>query len=85
MIQGLSGRRKVLKSLACGPDWWGRSPVRLSGAQLWRPLHSVGLLVRTLGGRILVNRELPLWADTSASRLLLEVCIPNRKGRGLNA
>ena len=45
---------------ACGPDWWGRSPARHSGAQLWRPRHSVGLLVRTLGGRILVNRKLPL-------------------------
>src|SRR5271157_4775528 len=68
-------------SCLCGPDWWGRSPARLSGAQLWRPRQSVGLLVRTLGGRILISRDLPVWAETSASRLCWRSAF--RTGRGV--
>src|SRR5208337_4121608 len=53
----------------CGPDWWGK----VAGPALWGATVEASAecwpVGPHLGGRILVSRELPVWAETSASRL----------------
>jgi bifunctional non-homologous end joining protein LigD len=64
MIQSLSRRRKVLKSLACGPDWWGRSAGR-HGADFTDNMPRIAEAVRSLPADdvVLDGEEVVLKAD----------------------